>query len=111
MLFHHKTHKIKTKDVLSNTKLNDTKKLKFSPENHLFYFADNSYLRKLQNIYIIVKHTRCRRGKIGTKFKIFNNKSIEKKIKIIQEFISENAFYFTNYSISIYTSHTFFAST
>ena len=42
MLFHHKTHKIRSKDVLSNKKLNDTKTVKFSPENHLFYFADNS---------------------------------------------------------------------
>ena len=30
------------KDVLSNTKLNDTKTINCSPENHLFYFADNS---------------------------------------------------------------------
>ena len=42
MLFHHKTHKIRSKDVLSNKKLNDEKTVKFSPENHLFYFADNS---------------------------------------------------------------------
>ena len=42
MLFHHKTHKIRSKDVLSNKKLNDMKTVKVSPENHLFYFADNS---------------------------------------------------------------------
>ena len=34
-LSHHKTHKIRSKDVLSNKELNDL-------ENHLFYFVDNS---------------------------------------------------------------------
>ena len=42
MFFHHKTHTIGSKDELSNTKLNDTKTIKFSPEKHLYYFADNS---------------------------------------------------------------------
>ena len=32
MLFHHKTHKISSKDVLSNTKFNDTKTIKFPPK-------------------------------------------------------------------------------
>ena len=36
------THKVLSKDVLSNTKLNDTKTIEFSPENHLFYIANNS---------------------------------------------------------------------
>ena len=35
---YHKTHKIRSKDVLSNTKLT----IKFSPEITLFYYADNS---------------------------------------------------------------------
>ena len=40
-------------------------------------------------------HARCCRGVVGQKFKIFNNKpdrgkSVRKKIKIIQEFTSEN---------------------
>ena len=63
------TKHIKSKDVLSNTKLNDTKTIEFSPESHLFYFE--FYLQKLQKIYIIVMHTRCCRGKVGKKF---NNK-------------------------------------
>ena len=36
MLFHHKIHKIRSKDVLSNNKLNYTKTVKFSSK--IIYF-------------------------------------------------------------------------
>ena len=69
MLFHHKTHSISSRDVLPNTKLNDMKTIKFSPENHLLFLRV-----KLQKIYIILMHIRCCRGKVDQKFKIFDNK-------------------------------------
>ena len=70
ILFLLKTHKIKQKDALSNKKLNDTKTVKFSPENRLFYFADNSnsICENCKRLFIIVMHTRCCRGKVGQKF-------------------------------------------
>ena len=88
MLFHHKTHKIRSKDVLPNKKINNTKTVKFSPKYHLFYFPDNSnsICEICKKIYIIIMHTRCCRGRVDKKFKIFNNttdrgKSERKKSK------------------------------
>ena len=75
MLFHHKTNQIRSKDILSNKKLDDTKTVKFSSENHYFFLRITRILfKKVAKIYIIVMHTRCCRGKAGHKFKIFNNK-------------------------------------
>ena len=37
MIFHHKTHVIRSKDVLSNTKLNDMKTIKFPPEKSTYF--------------------------------------------------------------------------
>ena len=119
MLFHHKKkpHKIRSKDILSNTKLNDPKTIKFSPEYHLFYFADNSnsVYENCKKIYIIVMHTRCCRGKVSKKFKIFNNKPDWVKSERNNQnnsriYLRQRLFYFENYSISINTSHKFFPS-
>ena len=60
-------------------------------------------------------HTKCCRGKVSKKFKIFNNKpdrgkSERKNQNNSRIYLRQRLFYFAHYSISIYTSHKFLPS-